>query len=350
MAKKFRERNLTVIAIVGVVGMVLAIAGTFELANLPMIAGSSYSAAFTESGGLQEGDPVKVAGLQVGKVESVDLDGTVIKVDFTAKHVTLGQQTTAQIKTGTLLGARYLNVVPQGNGQLTAEIPVQRTTAPYSLTQGIDNLTHETQQLDTGLIAQALQTFSDTFRDTSGRLQPAFDGLTRLSQTISSRDQALRDLFAKAESVTGTFEQRTQQITALVNDGNVLLGELQSRRQVISNLISTTSALADQVSGFVNDNQAQLKPALDQLNGVLDLLRRNQGNIVAAVDRASAFITGLGEGVAHGMWFTGHLDLSTGIAATQGLVPPVPGATDAGATQKPPALPGLLGVNQGGSR
>lgn len=348
MAKKFRERNLTVIAVVGVVGMVLAIAASFELADIPFIAGKSYSAAFTESGGLQDGDPVKVAGMEVGKVSSVDLDGTVVKVDFTVKHVQLGDQTTAQIKTGTLLGARYVNVVPRGGGQLSSEIPVQRTTAPYSLTQGLDDLTHETQQLDTGLIAQALQTFSDTFRDTSGKLQPAFDGLTRLSQTISSRDQALRDLFARAESVTGTFAQRTQQITALVNDGNVLLAELESRRQVITNLIATTSALADQVSGFVDDNQAQLTPALDQLNQVLDLLRRNQGNIVAAVDRASEFITGLGEGVGHGMWFTGHIDLSTGIAATQGLVPPLPGATDAGTKQKPPALPGLLGLDQGG--
>ncbi|MCW2751514.1 MAG: virulence factor Mce family protein, partial [Aeromicrobium sp.] len=55
-------------------------------------------------------------------------------------------------------------------------------------------------------------------------------------------------------------------------------------------------------------------PALVQLNQLLALLNRNQDNITVSIKRASSFITGLGEGVAHGPWFTGHLDLATGPA------------------------------------
>lgn len=322
MTKKFRERNLTVIAIAAVVGLLAAIAGSFQLAELPGIAGTSYGARFAEAGGLKTGDAVRVAGVTVGKVNTVELDRNTVLVEFTAKDIELGESTTAQIKTGTLLGSRFLNLVPRGDGAMSsgAEIPLDRTKAPYTLTDSLSAVAGHSRKLDLDLIGDALRTFSDTFRDTADDLAPAFSGITELSRTISSRDKALRTLFKRAENVTGTFRQRTQQITTLIRDGNLILAELQARRHSIERLIVNTTAVADQVSAMVEENKGQLRPALNELNKVLKLLRRNEGNIVATVDRAASFITGLGEGVAHGPWFTGHLNLPPGMAATPGLV------------------------------
>ncbi len=349
MAKKFRERNLIVIALAGIVGTLLAIAGTFQVAKLSFIAGDTYTAYFIEAGGLQPGDPVKVAGSPVGKVTGVGLEGPNVKVTFTAKHVRLGDATTSQIKTNTLLGARYVNLVPKGGGSLArSTIPVARTTAPYSLTQELEDVSGTVGQVDTDQLAQALSTFSDTFRDTAGDIGPAMDGLTELSKTISSRDQAIRDLFAKAEGVTEVFRQRTQQITTLMLDGNSLIAELENRRDSLNKLLVNTTAVADQISGLVNDNNQQLKPALTELNATLELLRRNQSNIVSAVSRVSSFITGFGEGVASGPWFQASLDASVGAVPTSTFVPQVPlpaGEPQPLVTPNLPSLGDLLGLN-----
>lgn len=315
MEKTFRERNLTVLATCTLVAMVIAILGTFQLANLPLIAGEKYTAIFSEAGGLKVGDPVEVAGVTVGKVKSLRLDHATVRVGFTVDGVAMGSATTATIKTGTLLGARYLALEPAGSGGLEGdEIPLARTTAPYNLTDSLSQVAAHTKQLDLEAVGQAMHTFSQTFRDTSDELGPAFAGVTALSRSISKRDSQLRELFRLAESVTGTFRERSDQIAKLIRSGNLILAELSARRAVIARLITSAHSLANEVSAVVTDNRAQLKPALVELNKLLVLLNKNQDNIQVAIRRASAFITGLGEGVAHGPWFTGHLDLAVGPA------------------------------------
>ncbi|NMO91620.1 MCE family protein [Actinomycetospora sp. TBRC 11914] len=321
MKLRFREKNLLVVAVVGIVAMLAVLFGSFQIAALPIIAGTSYEAAFVDGGGLKSGDEVDVAGTQVGKVTDVSIDGTDALVTFTAKHVVLGQSTTAVIETQTLLGERRLKIVPSGPGEMQSgdKIPVQRTQAPYSITQAIEDLTNKTSQIDNQSVSKALDTFSQTFKNTPNDIEPAFVGLSRLSQTVSSRDAELQQLLARAESVTGLLRDHTAQVTDIIQQGNLLLGELEQRRQVIHDLLVQTTQAADQASGFVNEQNGKLKPALDQLNQAMVLLHQNEGNTVAALQRISSFITGLGEGLSTTPQFSGVGDL----AGASGTATPV---------------------------
>ena len=80
-------------------------------------------------------------------------------------------------------------------------------------------------------------------------MQSTLQGLSRLSNTISSRDQALRTLLLRADEVSGVLAQEDDQITKLITDGNLLLDELNQRKQAIQTLFLNTSQLALQISG-----------------------------------------------------------------------------------------------------
>lgn len=361
MKVRFREKNLTVIAIVGVVGMLAVLFGSFQIAALPIIAGTSYEAVFSDAGGLKAGDDVKVAGTEVGEVSDVEISDGAALVSFTAKDVVLGDTTTAQVSTQTLLGERYLGLSPRGVGEMSSgdRIPLERTRSPYSVTQAIEDLTARTSQIDNQQVGAALNAFSEAFRDTPDEIGPAFDGITRLSRTLSSRDEALQQLLERAENVTGLLRDHTQNITSIIQQGNLLLSELQARRDTIHQLLVETTRAADQAAGFINEQQGQLKPALDQLNQAVAVLRRNEGNIVSAVQRVSSFITGLGEGLSTGPQFSGIGDLGA-VPGTvfnpaqffTGLTLPT-GANPAGGlpTGAVPNVGGLLGAqSQGGGR
>lgn len=354
MKHRFREKSLLVIAVVGVVSILAVLFGSFQIAALPIIAGTSYEAAFVDAGGLKAGDEVDVAGTKVGKVTDVSIEGNTALVTFTAKDVVLGDQTTAAIDTQTLLGERRLGIVPRGGGEMSSgdRIPVQRTQAPYSITKAIEDLTNKTSQINDHDVSQALDTFSETFKNTPDDIEPAFTGLSRLSQTVASRDEELHRLLAKAESVTGLLKDHTEQVTDIIKQGNLLLGELEQRRQTVHELLVMTTQAADQASGFITEQQGQLKPALDQLNQATALLRTNEGNIVSALQRISSFITGLGEGLSTGPHFSGVGDLGavpgTAFDPKQfitGLTMPNTGAATTGTAP----LNGLLGA-QGGNR
>ena len=48
--------------------------------------------------------------------------------------IELGSETTAEVKVATLLGTHYLQVDPQGSGNLAdGRIPLDRTSVPYNL-------------------------------------------------------------------------------------------------------------------------------------------------------------------------------------------------------------------------
>ncbi|MFD4403302.1 MCE family protein [Nocardia sp. NPDC058499] len=299
---------------IGVVGLVLAVAvalSALQFERLPFIRGGAvYTAHFADAGGLVTGDDVEVAGVKSGRVEEVSLDGDQVLVRFSVDDsIALGDKTSAAIKTNTVLGRKSLAVNPDGDGTLTVTetIPVARTTSPYSLNEALGDLGQTVQDLDLQKVNQTLDELSAAFADTPAPLRSALDGVTALSRTINARDQALSDLLSRAQNVTKILADRADAINALLVDGNQLLGELDRRRTAISQMITYVNSLAQQLSGLVHDNEAQLKPALDKLNSVLDLLERNRDNIVAALDGLGPFAAALGEQVGSGPYFQAYV-------------------------------------------
>ena len=118
--------------------------------------------------------------------------------------VTLGSDTTAHVRTGTLLGERVLTLESKGNGTMRPMevIPVSRTASPYSLTEAVSELTTNTAGTDTGSLNQSLDTLSAALDQLAPQLGPTFDGLTWLSQAINDRDDTLGELLKDGADVT----------------------------------------------------------------------------------------------------------------------------------------------------
>ncbi|WP_067720937.1 MCE family protein [Nocardia yamanashiensis] len=299
---------------IGVVGIVLVMTvslAALQFDRLPFVrSGAEYSAYFADAGGLLPGDPVQVAGVRSGRVEQVKLDGAKVKIRFTLdESITLGDKTSAAIKTNTLMGRKSLEVTPTGGGALHGNdtIPLDRTTSPYSLTDALGDLATTVKGLDTDQVNKTLDTLSEAFADTPAPLRSALDGVSRLSRSLNTRDQALTELLSHAQNVTKVLGDRATQINSLLLDGNSLLGELNARRSAISQLIVYINGLAQQLTGFVNDNEAQLKPTLDKLNSVLALLQKNKDNIGTALENLGPFEAALGEQVGSGPYFQAYL-------------------------------------------
>jgi phospholipid/cholesterol/gamma-HCH transport system substrate-binding protein len=303
----FRERNPVVIGAVGLGLIVALLAAAFNAQDLPLIGGGAdYAAAFSEAGGLKPGDDVRIAGVKVGQVQSLDLEGDHVRVDFRVQDgVEFGTGTGAAVKIKTVLGAKYLALEPAGPGQLSpgSEIPLERTVSAYDVVQAFSDLATTTDQIDTKQLATALDTVSATFKDSPAEVKASLQGLSRLSRTVSSRDDALRDLLAHADSVTAVLADRSTQLTTLIDDGNALLTEIQRRRDVIHTLLVNTAALATQLTGLVADNQAQITPALQRLGDVLAVLQRNQDNLDHSIRLLAPFVRVFANNLGNGRWF-----------------------------------------------
>ncbi|MEV5837668.1 MCE family protein [Nocardia sp. NPDC052112] len=304
-------RNYVRAGVLGTVLIALIVLTSLNIDNLPIVASrSTYRALFTDSGGLEPGDVVEVAGIDCGRIRSIDIDGAAVVVEFSVDAgLRLGSETTAQIATATVLGTKHLRLRPAGANALSPgdTIGLDRTHSPYNLTDALTDLTDTTGAIDTAQLSRSMQVLAQTLQQTPDDLRAAVDGVGRLSATIAERDQSLRELLEHAASITAVLSQRSDQLNTLINDANAVLGELEARRAAVNTLFADVTELATQLSGLVHDNRAQLGPTLDHVNDVLSLLQRNNDNIAAAIQRLGPYVTELGEAVASGPFFNSYI-------------------------------------------
>lgn len=308
---KYRTSQLTRTGFIGVVVVVLTIAVGLNPERLLTWATSlRYQAQFTHAGGLIAGNEVKVSGVTVGSVSDIVLrDGTAL-VTFTVNgKVGLGSETTAHIRTGSLLGQRVMTLESRGIAALSpnSTIPLSRTGSPYSLTDAVGELTNNTAATDTSNLNQSLDALSETLDQIAPQLGPAFDAVARLSRSINSRDETLGELLRHTGAVTDVLAARSQALNTLILNANDLLGVLSDRRQAIVNLLANTSAVARQVSGLVADNEAQLAPTLEKLNSVTAILEKNRDNIAKALPGLAKYQITQGETVANGWYYNAYI-------------------------------------------
>ncbi|EUA89060.1 mce related family protein [Mycobacterium ulcerans str. Harvey] len=251
---------------------------------------------------------MEVSGYPVGKVSSIELDESGARVTFKVdKNIRLGERTEAAIKTKGLLGSKFVEVMPRGEGHLTGPIPVERTMSPYQLPDALGDLASTISGLNTGQLSESLDTLAQTFADTPADFRNAVQGMARLARTLNQRDVQLRSLLDNAARATGVLANRTDQIAGLVRDTNALLVQLRTQSAAPDQIWANISAVARQLKGFIADNRQELRPALDKLNGVLDIVESRKERLQQAIPLINTYVMSLGESVSSGPFFKAYV-------------------------------------------
>jgi phospholipid/cholesterol/gamma-HCH transport system substrate-binding protein len=307
--KSFAERNGLIVGAVGIVSIAGVVLAALQYQKLPFLdQGKSVSAYFADAGGLRTDNTVEVSGYPVGKVSSIELDGPGVLVKFKVdNNIRLGNRTEVAIKTKGLLGSKFLDVLPRGDGRLDGPIPIERTMSPYQLPDALGDLATTISGLNTNRLSESLDTMAQTFADTPTDFRRALKGVARLAQTLDERDTQLRGLLDNAAKATGVLAKRTDQIVSLVRDTNALLAQLRTQSAALDQIWTNISAVSGQLQGFIAENREQLRPALDKLNGVLAIVENRKDRVRKAIPLINSYVMSLGESLSSGPFFKAYV-------------------------------------------
>lgn len=306
-------------ATIGAVGVVLILILTvtsFMLDSLPFVgAGPKYTAHFSEAAGLTDGNEVRVAGVKVGVVSDVELDGDKVVVGFRAKNVWLGDDTRASIQVKTVLGQKYLALIPAGTGELdrSEPIPLDRTVAPYDVVTAFSSAAETLDQIDDAKLAESLDTLTGAMQASPEEFRGAVDGVARLSQTLSSRDAELRELLEATRTSSGILAERNDDFRRLIIGTGQLLGELNDRSETLKLVLASTRGLSVELRTFVAENEAEFGPTLDSLDSALAVLTDHEDNLKKSIHNLAPFYRLYANMLGTGRWFD---------AVVSNLVPP----------------------------
>ena len=178
---------------IGVIGSIVIVVSLIAagLLYLNPLGQRSYVAHMHNSGGVRPGDQIRIAGIPVGKVSSVGLDGTVVKMTFeVTRSLVLGSDSTVEVKLLTPLGGHYVALDPKGVIPLGDRvIPPEQTATPFEVNDVIQEATPLIQKVDGDVI-------HDTFSEIANAANKYPDALRNVIQTANELTTSLSQVTA----------------------------------------------------------------------------------------------------------------------------------------------------------
>ncbi len=258
--------------------LVLLIFGQFRFQDEKV-----YTARFANVSGLRNGNFVRIAGVEVGKVKKIVLrpDST-LNVQFSVTpSAVLTEGTRAVIRFDDLIGGRFL-ALEEGAGGVKRLRPGD--TIPLSQTEPALDL----DALIGGFRPLFRALNPDQINALSGQLIAAFQGqgatissflnqAAALTNTLADRDQLIGQVITNLNTVLGSLGGQSKQFAKAVDSLSELVKGLEARKQDISNAVAYGNAAA----GSLADLLVQGRPAI---NKVVHEVDRTAGLIDADKD------------------------------------------------------------------
>ena len=179
--------------------------------------------------GLESGNFVRIAGVEVGKVKKISIqdDGTAV-VEFSADNsVVLTEGTKAVIRYQNLIGGRYLALEegPGGTGQLKPgdTIPLDRTSPALDLDALIGGFRPLFHALDPNQINTLSSELIKAFQGEGATIGSFLARTAALTNTLADRDQLIGQVIVNLNTVLGSLGDQSTQFAKTVDSLSQLL-------------------------------------------------------------------------------------------------------------------------------
>jgi phospholipid/cholesterol/gamma-HCH transport system substrate-binding protein len=297
----------------------------------------SYKAVFSDATGVVKGDDIRIAGVKVGTVSSVEIyHRTQALVNFTVESSSkVTDSTYATIRYRNLVGQRYIalsegdggpGVIPDGG-----TIPLSHTQPALDLTVLFNGFKPLFAAMSPADVNQLSYELIRVFQGEGGTLEGLLSKTGSVTTTLAARDQLIGDLISNLNRTLVTVGSRDKQLSALIIQLRRFVGGLSQDREAILGSLDSVSQLAVQTSDLLTGIRPGLTKDVTQLRTVAGVLRRNRGEIDRTIKVFPIKLTKIGRTAIYGSWFNFYLCDFTGVINLPGT------ANDVNLPHYPPA-------------
>ncbi|HJT04442.1 MAG TPA: MCE family protein [Pseudonocardiaceae bacterium] len=284
------------------------------IANITLSPTTRYLARFTDVSGLLVGDDVRIAGVRVGSVDSIELvDRRFAQVGLRVDaHEQLPMSVTASVLYRNLFGQRYL-ALARGPGPVGQNlppgglIPIEHTKPPLNLTVLFNGFKPLLAGLDPAQLNQLSWEIVQVLQGQGGTVDSLLASTSSLTRDIADRDRVIGNLIANLNAVLDTVNTRDEQLSALILQLQRLVSGLAADREPIGQAIVSIDQLAGTTAGLLRDARPPLR---DDIAG-LGALSTNLAGSAQVIDRVLRFLpeklTKLSRAGSYGSWFNFYL-------------------------------------------
>lgn len=268
-------------ALLAVLALVLTGCGV-GAADLPLpgtsVGGDTYrlSADFDDALNLPVGAPVKLHGVPIGKVRTVESRDFTAHVEMDLRSANrLHRGTTARLRSTTPLGELFVQVDDAGSGSVLADGATLGTDATSTAPSIEDSMAATSMLLNGGNLGQLGTIIKQTNAALDGRDLTARDLLKRLTTTAAAFESSTKDItrvLNALDSVSAQLDDRTDTIDAALRDVAPAAAVLRRNTAALTDLLAGITDLGTVSRRVIAETHDDFLRILDQAGPILDQL------------------------------------------------------------------------------
>lgn len=249
----------------------LATFGLFMIfAQLRFQSEVAYNAEFINVSGLKQGDFVRIAGVEVGKVKHISIrPDTVVTVEFSTDNtVILTEGARAVIRYDNVIGNRYMEL-EQGAGGLKRlrggqTIPVDHTEPALDLDALIGGFRPLFRALDPVQVNELSAQLVQVFQGQGEAIGSFLAQTASLTTTLANRDQLIGQVVVNLNTVLGSLGDQSQQFDKAVSSLAELVKRLAAGKTGLSNSLAYSNAAASSIADLLSQARPPFKGVVTQ--------------------------------------------------------------------------------------
>ena len=263
-----------------------------------------YAAMFTGVVGLYEDNDVRVLGVKVGHVDSVEPHGDQVRVEMLVdRSVRIPAGADAVIVAPSLVSDRYVQFTPAyTSGPVMAEgtvLPRERTATPLEVDDLYASLNRVSRTLGpnganaNGALSDLLDTAAANLEGNGAAMNQTITQLSKLADTLSGSDQ---DLFATVDNLqkfTSALAASDEQVNQFSEQAAEVTAFLADERGDLAAAVQQLGVALGAVQQFINDNRTRLKSNVDKLASVTQVLVDQRAALSEVLDIAPVALSNI---------------------------------------------------------
>lgn len=288
----------------------------------------AYQARFNEVSGLRPGDDVRVAGVQVGKVTSVEVDPSTRNtalVGFTLRtDQPLRSNAMLVMRYQNLLGQRYLSLVqPKEHGPVMAEnsvVPLDRTSDGFDLTELLNGFRPLFDVLKPADVNKLTESVIKVLQGEGGTVASLLDQTAQLTNVLADRDQLFGAVFDNLTPVLVDLAGQGDELRDTISALSEFMAGLADERKTFGKTISDISKVVDTTDEFLGEIREPLATDVDKTRAVLRMYAAEAPRFGDSIDSFSGLMDSLARVFSYRNALTSYfcaLDLDFGAFAIQ---------------------------------
>ena len=308
---------LITFALAGIIGKLSPFDDTYQV-----------TARFTDATGVLNGDPVKIAGVDVGKVVSFKVAGGEAVVTFEiSSEADLPDNVIAEIKFRNLLGQRIVNLSEPESPSSTPledgdEIPVENTRPALDLSVVFNNLRPLIQSTNPEEINLVSRAILEVFEGREGDIAQILGNVGEVTQELAAKDQRLARLVTNLDDLTQVLNGQSGSIRTGISRFGELMESLAQTTPTIERVVDQLNDASGRFGGILARNRSNLDQELDDLNTVLSIVNDELSSVDIVAKNLKEVLLATARSQSYGKWWNLYVpNLCPEAAGTTGCSP-----------------------------